>query len=118
MPHENPSHVAIPLAGVAQGEQLLPHEATEVSERHCPLHAWKPGSQVKVHAAPAHVGEAFAGVEHDAHTFWQSRVPALQVTPHELPSQVATPLVMLGHGVHEVPHDAVLNSSRHVPEHA
>ena len=46
---------------------MVPHELTEVFERHCEPQRWKPVLQVKSHVAPLQEGVAFAGVEHCTH---------------------------------------------------
>jgi hypothetical protein len=66
---EKPSQLATPFVGAAQGEQLVPHELSEVFERHWPLHAWYPELQVNVHVFPVQVGVAFVGVAQGEQTF-------------------------------------------------
>lgn len=62
---------------------------------------------MKSHAVPLQLGVAFAGVAgQPAHTPAQRRKPELHDTPHEFPSQVATPLPGVLHALHEEPHVA------------
>jgi len=54
-------HVALPLVGTGQAVHSVPHEFTLVSDKHAPLHRWKPALHTKPHAVPSQVTVEFAG---------------------------------------------------------
>jgi hypothetical protein len=87
-----------------QGVQLAPHELTLVSERQRPLQLWEPLGQFPMHAWPS-------GMQALAHGF----LPAPQLAPHAVPSQVAVPPAGAAHAVHDEPQLAVDVFETHMP---
>jgi hypothetical protein len=62
-----PLHVAVALAGGAQGEHDAPQLATAVLLTQALPQRWKPVSQVKSQLTPLHVAVALAGGAHGEH---------------------------------------------------
>jgi hypothetical protein len=127
--------VAVPPEGVAQGVQLAPQEAGEVSLLHdacwpCPQ-LWNPGAQTKRQLPLWQVAVALAGgaghgvqeLPHDSTLLLLLQVspqrwwPSLQRKSHLPPSQVALALAAAGHGLHEAPHELTLLLLLHSEPH-
>lgn len=54
MPHEVPSHVALPFAGIWQAWQRVPHVAVLKSFEQVPWQSWKPVLQAYPHVPLLH----------------------------------------------------------------
>jgi hypothetical protein len=65
--HAVPSHVAVALAGAAQGAHALPQVATELLVTHVPPQSWKPALHCDPQRTPSHVAVALAGAPQGAH---------------------------------------------------
>jgi hypothetical protein len=64
--------VEVPFDGGTHGEQLPPHEPTELFGTHAPPQLWNPGLHATPQLVPSHVAFPFAGTGHGA-----------QLTPHD-----------------------------------
>ena len=80
MPQVVPSQVAFPFEGTAHGEQDVPHELTLSFEAHAPPQSCVVAGHWFMHAFSV-------GMQVPAQGFW----PLGQLTPHLVPSHVASP---------------------------
>ncbi len=68
IPHDTPSQVALPLAGVEHGEQDDgPQLLVLLLLTHTPPQLWKLALHVNPQLVPSHVAVAFAGIGHARH---------------------------------------------------
>jgi hypothetical protein len=85
-----------------------PQAVFSVASTHRPLHAFLPAGQDPSQGSSGPMHELVAG---------QIFVPAGQLTPHLMPSQVAVPPLIDGHGSHARPQFATTLLSTQAPEH-
>jgi hypothetical protein len=102
--HLDPSHVAIAPAGATQGAQEDgPQELTLVFSAQTPLQSCVRSGQ-----------EPVQGAASSMHSPRHSFLPAGQVPPHLVPSQIAVPPLISGHGWQETPQLPISLSPRQV----
>jgi hypothetical protein len=105
-PHFVPSQVAVPCVGVGHAVQEVPQLATLAFAEQVPPQSWLPPGQ-----SPPH--DIASGTHAVAHSF----VPAGQVAPQELPSQVASPPTGTKHGLQLCPQCVTSMFDTHYPPH-